>query len=88
MKLNVGDCIERPGDALELVCEIIEVRPTGYTWRYLRRSDRVMRSALSVTGRYQSEFSGDPFFDQGWSLVDRDSLSVPGTDLSRAQPDA
>ena len=70
MKLQVGDCIERSDEALELVCQILEVRTTGYTWQYLRRNELLVSESLSVRGRYRSEKTADPFFEQGWSRID------------------
>lgn len=64
VSFNVGDRIEMPGDALRVVLEIVEVRSTGYTWRYVPK-DGGAPSGLT----YRSETSGDPMFVTGWVLV-------------------
>ena len=86
MNLQVGDCIERSGEALDLVCQILEVRTTGYTWQYLRRNELLIRESLSVRGRYRSETTADPFFEQGWSRIDVSNPFLPGAASSRELP--
>ena len=86
MNLQVGDCIERSGEALELVCQILEVRATGYTWRYLRRNELLVSESISVRGRYQSETTTDPFFEQGWSRIDVSAPFLPGSGSSTEPP--
>ena len=86
MILQVGDCIERSDEALELVCQILEVRPTGYTWRYLRRNELLVSESLSVRGRYRSETTPDPFFEQGWSRIDVSNPFLPGAGSARELP--
>jgi hypothetical protein len=86
MNLKVGDCIERSDEALELVCQILEVRTTGYTWRYLRRNELPVSESLSVRGRYRSETTTDPFFEQGWSCIDVGNPFLPGAESSGDVP--
>ena len=72
MRLNVGDCVERLDDPLGLMCQILEVRATGYTWRYLRRNmpPSLNLAAATTEIRYRSESTDDRFFDRGWTKVD------------------
>ena len=74
MELKVGDCVEHPDDALALICQIVDVRPTGYSWRYLRMGLDVISVSLSPACRYRSENGDDPFFDAGWV---RSTCAVP-----------
>ena len=83
MRLQVGDCIERTDEGLELVCQILEVRTTGYTWQYLRRNELLASESISVRGRFRSETTADPFFEQGWSRIDFSNPSLPGAASSR-----
>ena len=71
MKLEVGDCIERPGDPSNYIVQIVQVRPTGYTWRYLPRDTPPLAVPLTVGVQYESDITDDPFFDRGWQLVQR-----------------
>ena len=86
MNLQVGDCIERSDEALDLVCQILEVRPTGYTWQYLRRNELLVRESLSVRGRYRSETTADPFFEEGWVRIDVREPFLPGAGSSTEPP--
>jgi hypothetical protein len=59
MELKVGDIVRgiaRHNDKVRR--EILEVRPTGYTWRYPDVPDH----------DFWSENSNDPFFDAGWEV--------------------
>jgi hypothetical protein len=64
MNLHVGDRITKRRDALEQVIEIVEVRPSGYAWRYVPRIGHI-----GLAEAYSSESTDDPFFDRGWSLL-------------------
>jgi hypothetical protein len=69
MRLRVGDRIE--DTTTGRVVEILQIRPSGYTWRTVSRS-------RDVTGyAYCTDDTDDPFFEQGWQLQSRspDNLS-------------
>jgi len=58
MKLNIRDIIiGYQNHNMKIEKEIIAVRNTGYTWKYID-SDK----------KFRSENSSDPFFDLGWKL--------------------
>jgi hypothetical protein len=82
MNLRIGDCIERRADALDLVCQIVEVRSTGYTWQYLRRNELSTGDLATGRGRYQSDATDDPFFQKGWSRID---FSAALTELPKSR---
>lgn len=63
MKLSVGDTIIGTHPHNDgIIREILEVRKTGYTWKY-PESD----------ADFWSENSSDPFFVMGWELVNERS---------------
>jgi len=58
MKLKVGSIIIGIGSHnRDIVREIVEVRKTGYTWKY-----------ENSVNDYWSENSNDPFFEFDWKL--------------------
>lgn len=62
MKLREGDLIiGRDGT----VREIVDVRSTGYGWRY---PDIEGMPPAQGENYFWSENSGDPYFDWGWRL--------------------
>jgi len=64
MKLKVGDKVMWDNNP-DVIREIIEVRPTGYTWRYPGDEPATLENT------WISENSNDPFFDWPlWSKVD------------------
>ena len=65
MKLSIGHRITRADDPLAQVLEIVDVRPTGYGWRYVPPAARE-----GLAESYSSEATQDRFFDRGWSLVE------------------
>jgi len=70
MPFKVGDRITAPHSIAGLACEIVEVRATGYTWRYVpRQGDAQLIAALGTQVTYRSENSSDPFFARGWTIV-------------------
>lgn len=64
-----------PGDQLcsrcGVVCEIVDVRPTGYGWRYHDLPDPTPEGRENY---FWSENSTDPFFNglAGWRLLNAD----------------
>ncbi len=59
MKLSVGDKIYgQQHHNKGIIREIVDVRDTGYTWKYPDHDDT-----------YWSENSNDPFFEFGWELL-------------------
>ena len=71
MILKVGDCIEGPRAVGGLICQILVVRSTGYTWRYLVRDNRHLAQPSQREGwHYTSDVTSDPFFDDGWTQID------------------
>ena len=71
MILKAGDCIEGAHAVGGLVCQILVARPTGYTWRYVGRDKRHLAQAPQTEGwHYTSDITSDPFFDEGWTLID------------------
>ena len=70
MKLRVGDIIQHEDDRA-FVCEILEVRATGFSYRYVLRADRrTPNESDPLIDAYRSEQGDDPFFDGGWSRMD------------------
>lgn len=71
MQLQVGDLIERGNETLAI--EIVAVRPTGYTWRYVLRDRRGVLHFQVAAPTYQSDRGDDPLFDRGWRVMITDS---------------
>lgn len=55
---QVGDVLRGTMHNSGVECEILEVRDTGYTWRYPDIPDK----------DFWSENSCDPFFEWGWEI--------------------
>lgn len=72
MRLQVGDLIERAGETLAI--EIVADRPTGYTWRYVRRDRHGVLHFQDGAPTYESDRNDDPFFDRGWRVMIRDAV--------------
>lgn len=63
MKLKVGDKIMFDKNP-DVIREIVEVRTTGYTWRYPGSEP------VDLSNTWISENSNDPFFDGLWEKVE------------------
>ncbi len=65
MNLEVGDrVVHRQPHSEDVVREILEVRPTGYTWRYPDYpSDRDFDP---ISNSWMTENSNNPFLGLGW----------------------
>ena len=63
MRLRVGDRIE--DTTTGCVVEILQIRPSGYTWRTVSLNRDVLGYA------YRTDETDDPFFERGWRLQPR-----------------
>lgn len=60
MDLRPGDRIQHPSGTIR---EIVDVRPTGYGWKY---PEYGLTCPDGKENYWWSENSSDPFFDVGW----------------------
>lgn len=62
---KVGDVLQSKRDP-EVQREIVDVRPTGYSWKY---PDLGETTPSGVENYWISENSSDPFFEVGWTKI-------------------
>lgn len=77
MKLAPGDQILYKCSDRNVVLEIVDVRPTGYGWKY---PDLDAVTPAGGENYFWSENSNDQFFDMGWRIAspsERVTLPTP-----------